>query len=198
MHDSGADGPRQHGRTHPVLVVGVAEQHSVETGEELLERLVVGEQPDDHRVELQGGGRPASFDGHVDDAGEQHFAGPWPGLLGLSGLQRIVEPAELPLGQRDDDLFLGLELVIDGRLGDADRVGDHLQRRAADAVVGDQREGRVQDAVLRRAAVHGREPAGCDAFCGDHITRVAAWITRCHGHVISAHTIAMSTAATST
>jgi hypothetical protein len=37
-----------------------------------------------------------------------------------------------------DDLVLGVVLVVDGRLGHAERVRDHLQRGAADAVLGEQ------------------------------------------------------------
>ena len=58
--------------------------------------------------------------------------------LGLRCVERDLEPGELGFRRGEDDLVLGGELVVDGRLGDTDLVGDHLERRPADAVIGEQ------------------------------------------------------------
>jgi hypothetical protein len=182
VYDGGADRSRQHRGGYP----RVAEQHAVEPGEKSLERLVVGEEPDDDGVELQGCRRTATLDGHVDDAAEQHLPCAWPRRFGLRCFQRIVEPAEHPLGQRDHDLLFGLELVIDGGLG------------ATDAVIGDQRQCGIEDAVLRRAALHCREPGLLPCALRTPHHEGSRLAMRTHGHVISAHTVRISALATKT
>ena len=82
-------------------------------------------------------------------------AAPGPVGLGLGRVERRLEPGQLDLGDREDDLVLGLELVVDRRLRDADGVGDHLQRRAAHAVLGEQVERGGDDAALGRAVAAG-------------------------------------------
>jgi len=61
------------------------------------------------------------------------------------------EPLERRIDHREHDLVLGLELVVDGRLRDAEPIGDHLQRRAAHAVLGKQVERRGQQPLASRA-----------------------------------------------
>ena len=60
--------------------------------------------------------------------------------LRLGRVEGRLQAAQLDLGDGQDDRVLGRELVVHGRLRDAEGVGDHLQRRAADAVVGEQLE----------------------------------------------------------
>ena len=110
--------------------------------------------------------RAAAIDGLLDHPVEQNLPRPQGVPLGLGRLERILEPAHLALGDGDDDLFLGLELPVDRRLGHAHRVGDHLQRRAADAALGDQFQRRVQYAGLRGGAGDRAEPAVL--LCGRH------------------------------
>ncbi len=77
-----------------------------------------------------------------------------------SFLERFLEAAHLPFGDRDDDLFFGLELPVHGGLRDTHLVGDHLQRRTADALVADQFQGRVHHPCLSGGARDRAEGAG--------------------------------------
>ena len=156
---SDRDGTRQHRGRHPRVLGGVVDQHAVEPLDELLEGLVLGQQPHDDGVELQGARHAATLDGKVDDPVEQHLSCPGWVVVRLGCLQRLLETPEFALGERDDDLLLGFELVVDGRLGDSDGVGDHLQRGSADSVLGDQPQCGVQDACLRGAAGDETKPA---------------------------------------
>ena len=65
-----------------------------------------------------------------------------------AAIERRLQLHELELDRGDDDLVLGLELVVDRRLRDADGIGDHLQRRAARRRVGEQVERRGDGASL--------------------------------------------------
>jgi hypothetical protein len=47
--------------------------------------------------------------------------------------------------------------VVDRGLGDADGISDHLQRRSADTVVGEQFQRSAQDAALSRSALDSAE-----------------------------------------
>ena len=69
------------------------------------------------------------------------------GTHGVSGTSLQM----IDLGGGDHDLVLGLELVYIRRLRHPDRVGDHLQRRAAHAVVGEELDRSRDDASLRLA-----------------------------------------------
>jgi len=63
--------------------------------------------------------------------------------------------------------------VIDGRFRHADGVGDHLQRRPADTMLGEQPGSGADDAGLRgRTRDRARRFDGY-GFDGNHITRVA-------------------------
>jgi len=99
----------------------------------------------------------AALEGQVDHAGEQRRA-----RLLRAGLGRDIEhrfySRKLVMGNGDDDLVLGLELMVDGGLGYADGVRDHLQRRAADAVLGEQPGCGGDDARLGRTG-RGRSVA---------------------------------------
>ena len=59
-----------------------------------------------------------------------------------------LQTREHDLGDGQDDLVLGVVLVVDGRLRHAERVRDHLQRGPADAVLGKEAECGVDDAGL--------------------------------------------------
>ena len=114
-------------RTPRLDVDLVSDQRPVEPAHEPLERLVLGEQPDDDGVVLERAHHAAARDGEVDHLRQQRVEGPRTRLVGLGCVERGLESRELDLHRRDDDLFLGLELVVDGRLRHPDRVGDHLQ-----------------------------------------------------------------------
>ena len=64
--------------------------------------------------------------------GEQHLAGCGAVGLGLRGIESVLQPDQFGLGDRDDDLFLGLELMVDSGFGDAHGVGDHLADAGGD------------------------------------------------------------------
>ena len=68
---------------------------------------------------------------------------------GFGLVEDPYEPGQLELGGGQDDLLLGVVLVVDGGLGHPDLVGDHLQGRAADPVPGEEVEGRGEDPGLR-------------------------------------------------
>ena len=49
--------------------------------------------------------------------------------------------------QRQQDVVLGGEVVVEGRLGDAQLLGDLPQARAVEALLGEEVEGRIEDAL---------------------------------------------------
>ncbi len=164
-------GPAHHARQcgQPYLRIGTvvgANEHSVQPLDELLKRPMVRQQADEDRVELQGVGRVPVFDGVIDDPFEEQFAPPIRRFLGLGGCQRVVQFGEFHLRDGDDDVVLGLELMVDSTFRDADRVGDHPVRRRADTVFGEKLERGVEDALLCRAAV-GSHPARVYDRLGD-------------------------------
>ena len=62
MHDGAADGGRDHGRRHAGVAGGVvADQHSVLAIHELLERFVLGQQPDSRGIALLQADRTSSL-----------------------------------------------------------------------------------------------------------------------------------------
>ena len=89
-----------------------------------------------------------TFDRDVDDARQQ-----------VVGRRRAVagffEASEFDLGHRDNDRFLRAELVVDRGLRDTDRVGDHLERGAGRAVIGEQFERGGDGPALNRAVLRG-------------------------------------------
>jgi hypothetical protein len=107
---------------------------------------VVREEPHEDGVADQRGFHPAARYGEVDDTGDQRVARAFRVWLGLGGVHGGFQPGELGLRGGDDDLVLGLELVVDGRLRHPDGIGDHLQRGTADAVLGEQARGGADDA----------------------------------------------------
>jgi hypothetical protein len=78
----------------------------------------------------------------------------------FGGVDGRLHPGQLRLGGGQHDLFLGLELAVDGRLRHAELVGDHLQRRAPDAVPREQVERGGDHAGLRGARWPQRDPPG--------------------------------------
>ena len=91
------------------------------------------------------------------------------------GGDRCFEPANWFFHGGDDDLVLGPELVIDGRLGHSDGVGDHLKRRTADAMLAEKPECGLDDSLLRRTqgCPGWVSSHGCSGHCAESIGRVA-------------------------
>jgi hypothetical protein len=116
------------------------------------------------RIALEDARHAAALDGEVDHPADQHLARPRGGSLGLRGVHGRLQTCQHDLGDGEDDLVLGVVLVVDGRLRHADRVRDHLQGRPADAVLGEEDERGVDDAGLggrvRAGAPEGRELGG--------------------------------------
>ena len=63
----------------------------------------------------------ALLDGQLDHPGDKHLARSRAGALGFRGLDRRLEPRQDDLGNGEDDLVLGVVLVVDGRLRHAER-----------------------------------------------------------------------------
>ena len=111
-------------------------------------------------------------DREVDHLGEHELARPPEVLVGFGRVERRFDLHEVDLDGREDDLVLGLELVVDRGLRHADGVGDHLQRRPVDTVLGEQVERGGDDPGLRGGARDGPQPA--DRGLGEaHATKVA-------------------------
>jgi hypothetical protein len=173
VHDGAPDGRGEHSRRHArVRPERVAHEHRVQAVEYLVEVLVAGEGPDEHRVSGQRALHAAALDRQGHDAGEQGLARQFCAGLGRGRVEHRLQPRYLSLGGGDDDLFLGLELMVDGGLRHADRVSDHLQGRPADAVLSEQPGGGADDARLRGAGQLGQRAARGCGCCFDHSTRV--------------------------
>ena len=87
---------------------------------------MVGEEAHDDWIAEEGALHTTAFDREVDDTDDQHVARPSTGRLGLCCFDRRFDIREFGFGSSDDDLFLGVELVVNGRLRHADGVSDHL------------------------------------------------------------------------
>lgn len=167
-------GGRRHDRRgNPGLrVVPLVEEHAVEPAHEPLERRVFNEDAHDDGVAGQGADPLTPGDCPIDQLDQQGPAGLLTPFVCLRGDERVLEDGQLVLGDRDDDLVLGLVLVVDGGLGHPDGVSDHLQRGAADAVGADEVQGGGQDALLRTSP-HDRAEWPVNQFIlGPHPARL--------------------------
>ena len=176
MHDGDADRARQHRRVKPRLDAGFrAEQRRVEAFDEPLKGLVFRLQTNDDGVEHRNAECAAPIDGLFDHSVEKNLTRPQGMSFCLCGFEHLLQLAHLPLGDRDDDFFLGLELPVDGRLGHAHLVGDHLQRRPADATLGDEFQRRIHHPRLGGGARDRAEDAVL--LCGRHSVEVSRGLT---------------------
>jgi len=151
VHDRTTDCRRQHRSRNASLFVSFAHQNAVQAIHHLLEGRMVREIPHDHWIGKQCALHVSALDCEIDDSSEEDIAGVVRVLLGLGGLDCHFDSGQFRLGDCQNDLILGLELVIDGCLRHANGIGDHLQRRASDAVLCEELQGRVDDPGLRRA-----------------------------------------------
>ena len=127
------------------------------------ERFVLREQTNDDGIVLDRAHHPAARDREVDHLREHQVACTRPGLLGISGVESGFQLRQLDFDRGEHDLVLGLELVVDRGLRHADGVGDHLERRPVDTVLGEQAEGGIDDADLRGCARNGAQAADARA-----------------------------------
>lgn len=104
------------------------------------------------RVGVGQGGGAAVPDGQLDEAADGGLPLHLPGLDRLGDIDDPGDVVEHRTEDGDDDVVLGVELVVHRRLVDAQSVGDHLQGRAADSVFGEQRLRRVEHPVSRETA----------------------------------------------
>jgi len=75
VHDSAADGGREHHRRHARLGSGVsAHEETVEAVHHLPERVEVREEPDQDRIADERALHATALDGEVDDPGKQRLA----------------------------------------------------------------------------------------------------------------------------
>lgn len=173
MHDGAADRAGEHGSLDPPVEAGVAQQHPIQAFHETLERFVFGQQSNHDRIELQRAHQSAVANRNLDHSNQQRVAGLRPVTVCLSFLERRSQSTEFALGDREHDLLLGPELVVDSGFCDPNGVSDHLQRRTADTVLGEQVQRGIQhtrpgSAVLDEA----RAPVGNRLACSSHTTRL--------------------------
>jgi hypothetical protein len=99
-------------------------------------RLVALEKPEDL----------AAFHHDRDVAVEQLLGGPRAWRLLPAPLDECVKPAEVVLGEAADDVFLGLEVVVERGLRDAEPLGDLAQRGPLVALLREKLERDLLDA----------------------------------------------------
>lgn len=80
------------------------------------------------------------------------------------------------LNQRQNDVFFGVELVVDRSLGHPNPVGDHLQRRSADTVLGEEFEGRLQHAFADRSARRCQLAHACPLLPSAAVRTPCLWL----------------------
>jgi hypothetical protein len=173
VHDGGADRTGEHGRLDPSVQTGVAQQHPIQAIHKTLKRFVFGQQSDHHGIELQRPHQPAVPNRHLYHAYQQRITGLRPIAVRLGFLERRSQPTEFALGDREHDLLFGPELVVDSSFRDPDGVSDHLQRRTADAVLGEQVQRGIQYARPSGAVLDDSQlPIGDRLSCCFHTTRL--------------------------
>ena len=174
MHDGAADRGREHGGRNAVTGPGIiAHQEPVETVHCLPEWFVVSEESDDDGITEEGALHTAPFNSEVNDAGDQHITRQRAGRLSLSCRDCRFDIPEFYLSDGKNDLLFCFELVVHGRLGYADGVGDHLEGGTTHTVLGEQVEGGVDNTLLRGTARNGRWGDGAGGMSGKHPPRVA-------------------------
>ena len=114
---------------------------------------MLAQQPDDRGVVLKGLHPSAALHRQTDHLLEEYGARVSVTRFGFRRIQRCFQSSEFHLGHGEHDLLLGPELVVHRRLGDADSIGDHLQRGAAHTVEREEIQGRPDDPLLRGAVV---------------------------------------------
>ncbi len=173
VHDGGADRAGEHGRLDSPVQTCVAQQHPIQAIHETLEWYVFGKQSNHDGIELQGPHQPAIPNRHLDHAYQQRIAGLRPISMRLGFLERRAQPAEFALGDREHDLLLGSELVVDSSFRDPDGVGDHLQRRTADTVLGEQVQRGIKHTRAGGAVLDDPQlPVDDRLSCCTHTTRL--------------------------
>jgi hypothetical protein len=138
VHHGAADRAGEHGPRDPGVLVGVVQQHPVQAVHKLLERFMFGQQSNNNGIELQRPHQTSVANRHLDHAYQQRVAGLQLVAACLGFVKCRYQPAQFALGDREHDVLLGPKLVVDSSFGDPDGIGDHLQRGAADAVLGEK------------------------------------------------------------
>lgn len=173
VYDRAADRAREHRRLDLPVQTRVAQQHSIQALHETLKRFVFGQQSDHDGIELQGPHQSAVAYRHLDYPYQQPISGFQPVFMRLGFLERRTQPAQFALGDREDDLLLGSELVVHSGFRDPYRIGDHLQRGTANAVLGEQIQRGIKDTCPGRAVLYDPQLAVRDWLsCCCHTTRV--------------------------
>ena len=135
---------------------------------DIAERVVLDEEAADHGIAQQVLTVRRRVTARSTIPVEQRVTGSSRRRFGLGGVDHRLEPRQLVLRGCEDDLVLGLVLVVHGGLRDADGVGDHLQRRATGTVLREQVEGRRDDAGLGRGR-RDQRLAGLRGRLGVHV-----------------------------
>ena len=124
-------------------------------------------------IELQRAHQPAVPNRHLYHVHQQRIAGFRSVAVCLGLLECRQQSREFALGDREDDLLLRAELVVDSRFGDPDGVSDHLQRGSADAVLGEQVQRGIEHASPGGTVLyHPQLPVGNRLPCCFHTTRL--------------------------
>ena len=151
VHNRAGERRVEHRHPHLRGVARVVAQQETSEAFGLHPQILVGdEKPGQRGVALHPAHDAAVLHDQRDHPVEHHLHGNGTRRRPLRCVEGQTEHFEWLGGNGEDDLVLGPELVVDGGLGDTDRVGDHLQRRAARTVSGEQDERRIDDTRLRR------------------------------------------------
>ena len=81
------------------------------------------------------------------------------GAVGDRGLEPLGELVQVVGDRQDEELLLGGEVAVDQAAGDADGLGDLLDRRVLHAALVEQRAGRGDELALARPGAVGRAGA---------------------------------------
>ena len=129
---------------HPRRVVGSRTgQQGVESLDSGGEFVVGPNKWVDHGIAEEHRSEAAVADGELDESADRDVA---PCLVRTDRFGDLDQPGDVVehrADQRQHDVLFGVELVVDRGLGDAHPIGDHLQGGPADAVLGEELEGRL-------------------------------------------------------
>ena len=127
VHDSPADRRDEHGsfdsRFRPAFS---PEEQATQTVHDISELFVLCENRNDKWVAQYGSHGATTVDREVDDAGDQGTPGSLRGGFALGISDDRIEARQFRLGSGHHDVVFRPELMVNGRFGHADLVGDHL------------------------------------------------------------------------
>lgn len=129
----------------------LAHERTVEALHDPPEWFVFVEESKHHGVVVQKSREMTILHGHIDQRVDQHRPGSLRRGLGLGESGYLAQPVEYESAHGKYDLVLGSKLMIDGRLGDADGIRDHLQGRTGRAALAEQANCGIENPGLGNA-----------------------------------------------